>query len=133
VLRKYELLQENKYIDISESGCSSDSAINVKILSGGEQSVSSDQAENVSNNSSMQPDVWANSSTKRPCFPSTGKSGINVDLKDRSNALEYFESFCTPDIAGVISRPTNQCAKKFLENMPNLNYNLGPIAGTGLK
>jgi hypothetical protein len=49
-----ELLQENKYSDISESGCSSDSEINVNISSGGEQSVSSDQAENVSDNSSIQ-------------------------------------------------------------------------------
>jgi hypothetical protein len=49
----YELLQENEF--------SSDSETNVKILSGGEQSVSFDEAENVSDNSSMQPDVWANS------------------------------------------------------------------------
>jgi hypothetical protein len=33
----------------------------VKILSGGEQSVSSDEAENVSNNSSLQPNIWENS------------------------------------------------------------------------
>jgi hypothetical protein len=40
---------------------SSDSEINVKISSGGEQIVSYDEAENVSDNSSMQPDIWANS------------------------------------------------------------------------
>jgi hypothetical protein len=51
----YELLQENEYSDIS------DSEINVKILSGGAESISSHEAENVSNNSSMQPDAWANS------------------------------------------------------------------------
>jgi hypothetical protein len=33
----------------------------VKISSDGEQSVSSDEAENVSDNSSMQPDIWGNS------------------------------------------------------------------------
>jgi hypothetical protein len=53
----YELLQENEYNDISESDCSSDSEINVKILSGGKQSVSFDEAENVSDNRSKQPDV----------------------------------------------------------------------------
>jgi type IV secretory pathway VirB4 component len=57
----YERLQENEYSDISESEYSSDGEINVKILSGGEQTVSSDEAENVSNNSGMQPDVWKNS------------------------------------------------------------------------
>jgi hypothetical protein len=49
----YELLQKNEYNDISESEYSSDSEINVKILSCGEQSVSSDEEENVSDNSSM--------------------------------------------------------------------------------
>jgi hypothetical protein len=41
----YELLRENDYNDMSESEYSSDSEINVKISSGGEQSVSSDEAE----------------------------------------------------------------------------------------
>jgi DNA gyrase inhibitor GyrI len=49
---------------ISDSEYSSDSEINVKISSGGEQSVSSDEAQNISNSSSMQPDVWANSGTE---------------------------------------------------------------------
>jgi hypothetical protein len=51
----YKLLQENEYSDISESEYSSDCEINVKISSGGEQSVNSDEAENVSDSSSMQP------------------------------------------------------------------------------
>jgi hypothetical protein len=54
-----ELLQENEYNDISESEYSSDSEINVKISSYDEQSVCSGEAESVSDNSSMQPDVWA--------------------------------------------------------------------------
>jgi hypothetical protein len=33
----------------------------VNILSGGEQNVSSDEAENVSENSTMQPDLWTHS------------------------------------------------------------------------
>jgi hypothetical protein len=65
----------------------------VNISSGGEQSVSSDEAENVSDNSSMQPDVWANLGAERPCFLFTGKPGTNVDLEDPSNPLEYSELF----------------------------------------
>jgi hypothetical protein len=55
----YELLQENEYSGISYSESSSDSEINVKISLGGKQSVSYDEAENVSNESSFQPDIWA--------------------------------------------------------------------------
>jgi hypothetical protein len=57
----YELLQENESSGTSESEYSSDRKINVKILLGGEQSVSSDEAENVSDDSNIQPDLWANS------------------------------------------------------------------------
>jgi hypothetical protein len=46
----YDMLQENEYSDISESICSSDSEVNVKILSCGEQNISSDEEENVSDN-----------------------------------------------------------------------------------
>jgi hypothetical protein len=69
----YELLQENDYSGTSESEytCSSDSEINVNILSGGEQSVSSDEAENVSDNSSMQHGIWAKSCAEQLCFPFT--------------------------------------------------------------
>jgi hypothetical protein len=63
----------------------------------------------------MQPDVWANSGAEQPHFPYTGKPGINVDLEDPSNPLEYFELFCTPNIVEVIVRETNWYAQKFLE------------------
>jgi hypothetical protein len=43
----YELLQENKYSGISESEYGSDSEINVNISLGDEQSVSSDEKENL--------------------------------------------------------------------------------------
>jgi hypothetical protein len=108
----YEPLQENEYSDISDSEYSSDSEINVNILSGDEQSVSSDGSENVSNNSSMQPDIWANSCAEQPCFPFTDKPGINVDSEDPSIPLEYFELFCMPDIAKVIEK-RNGMPKKF--------------------
>jgi hypothetical protein len=107
----YELLQENECSDISESEYSSDS--DVKILSGGEQSVSSDQPENVSDNNSMQPNVWTNSGAEQPRFPFTGKSGINVYLEEPSNPLQYFELLYTPDIAEVIARETYVCPKIF--------------------
>jgi hypothetical protein len=64
----YELLQDNEYSDTSESEYSSDSEINVNISSGGEQSVSYDEAENVSDDSSMQPHIGANLGARRPCF-----------------------------------------------------------------
>jgi hypothetical protein len=80
-----ELLQKNELSDISQSGYSSDSEINVKLLSHGEPSVSSNEAEYVSHNKSMQPDVWTNSGAQQPRFPFTGKPGINVDSKDPSN------------------------------------------------
>jgi hypothetical protein len=44
----YELLQENEHSDISESVYSSDSEMNVKTSSCGEQSISSDEEQNVS-------------------------------------------------------------------------------------
>jgi hypothetical protein len=59
---------------------SSDSEINVKILSCGGQRVSCDEEENVSDNSSMWHGIWARSGAKQPYFPFTGKPGINVDL-----------------------------------------------------
>jgi hypothetical protein len=66
----------------------------VKSSLAGQQSVSSDEAEDVSKNGSTQPDVWANLGAELPHFPFTSKSGINVDLEDPSNLLEYFELFC---------------------------------------
>jgi hypothetical protein len=57
----HELLHKNTYSDISESKYSSDSEINVKISSCGEQSLSSDVEENVSDNSRMQHGIWGQS------------------------------------------------------------------------
>jgi hypothetical protein len=61
-----ELLEENEYSDISESECSSDSDINVKISSCGEQNVISDEEENVSDES-MKHGIWAKSGDGQPC------------------------------------------------------------------
>jgi hypothetical protein len=72
----YELLQENGCSDMSVSECSSDSEINVKISSCCEQSVSSDEEENVSDNSSIQHGIWTKSGSGRRCFPFTAKPGL---------------------------------------------------------
>jgi hypothetical protein len=40
--------------------------------------------------------TWTAVGFERPRFPFSGKSGINVDLEDRHNPLEYFELFITP-------------------------------------
>jgi hypothetical protein len=88
----YELLQEDECSNVSESEYSRGSEINVKILSCGERSVSSDEEENVSD-SSMQHDIWAKSVAEVPHFPFTGKPSINVDLEYPSNALEYLACF----------------------------------------
>jgi hypothetical protein len=47
-----------------------------------EHSVSSDEAENIREDSSMQPEIWANSGAELPRFAFTGKPGINVDVID---------------------------------------------------
>jgi hypothetical protein len=62
--------------------------------------------------------TWAKPGAERPRFPFTGKPGINVDLEDPSNPLEYLELFHTTNC--VIARETNLYAPKFLENTPNL-------------
>jgi hypothetical protein len=46
-------------------------------------------------------------------FLFTGKHGINVDLEDPSNPLEYLELFCTPEIAEVTARETNRYVQNF--------------------
>jgi hypothetical protein len=84
------------YSPTSESGYGSDSEIKEKMSSCGEQSVSSDEEESVSD-SSVQHGVWAKSGAERPHFPLTGKPGINVYLEDPSNPLEYFGLFRTPE------------------------------------
>jgi hypothetical protein len=106
-------LQENVYSDISESKYSSDSEINVKIISCDVQSVISDEKENVSDNSSTQHGIWAEIGAEQPHLIFTGKLGINVDLEDHSKLVEYFELFCTPEIAEVIAGESNQHAQIF--------------------
>jgi hypothetical protein len=80
----------------------------VKISSCGEESVRSDEEENVSDNSSMQHGIWANSGAERPRFPFTGKPGKNVDVEDPSN----------PPKQGIHQKPDNKSCfprKKILE------------------
>jgi hypothetical protein len=55
------------------------------------KSVTSDE-DNVNDNSSVQHGIWAKSGTELSHFPFTGKPGINTDLKDLRNPLEFFEN-----------------------------------------
>jgi hypothetical protein len=66
----------------------------LKISSWGEQSTSSEEEENVGDNSNMQHAVWAESGAERTHFPLTGKPGIYVDLEDPCKTLEYSELIC---------------------------------------
>jgi hypothetical protein len=113
-------LKENECSDISESECSNDSDMSVKISSCGEQSISCDDEDGVNDNSNLQDDMWTRSGSERPRFPFTGKPGLHVDLEDPSNPLEYFELFCTPEILELIARETTQYAQNFLENAHKL-------------
>jgi hypothetical protein len=69
----HELLQQNKYRDISESKYNSDNEINVNI--------------------SSCRDACVKSGAEQLRFQFTGKPDINVDLEDPSKPLEYFEFF----------------------------------------
>jgi hypothetical protein len=55
----------------------------------------------------MQHGIWVKPGGECPHFPFTGKPGIDVELEDPSNPLEYFKLFCTPEIMEVIVRETN--------------------------
>jgi hypothetical protein len=97
----FELLQENEYCDVSENKYTSDSEIEVKILSSGEQSVISDEKEIVSDNSSMQNGMWADTGAEQP-------------------HLLFTELFYVPEIAEIIAEESNWYAQKFLESTPGL-------------
>jgi hypothetical protein len=62
------VLHEMLHSDISEGVYSSESEINVKIYSCGEQSVRSNEEENVSDGSCMQHGIWAKPGAERPHF-----------------------------------------------------------------
>jgi hypothetical protein len=104
VIRRYYMTLR----DISESQYSSDSEINVKILSCDKQTVNSDEEENFASNSSMQHGIWAKSGAEESHFVFTGRPGINVDLENPSNPWEYFELFFIQEIVEVIARETNR-------------------------
>jgi hypothetical protein len=58
--------------------------------------------------------------TETPCFPFSGKPGINIDLEAWNKPLVYFKLFITPKTATLTSRETNQYAQQFLENKSDL-------------
>jgi hypothetical protein len=77
----------------------------VNISSYGEQCASSDKKENKNDNSVMPHGMWAKSGNEQLCSQLfTGKLGINVNLVEPSNTLEYFELFCAPEIVELIKK-----------------------------
>jgi hypothetical protein len=103
-----------------EGEFSDGSDTNVDISSGSEQRENSDDEGNANDISDMQHDTWTSVGAERQHFPFSGKPGINVDLEDRNNPLEYFGLFITSEIAELISRETNWYAKHFLKNKSDL-------------
>jgi hypothetical protein len=77
----------------------SENSVNILSSSCGKGCVSfyKKKKENVSDNSSRQHGIRAQSDAERPRFPFTGKPGINLDLEDHSNPLEYPE-FCISEM-----------------------------------
>jgi hypothetical protein len=76
-----KLLYNHEPSDISESEFSDDSDMNVNMLSHSEQQATSD-GDSANDNRDMQHDTWTRIDIERPCFPFSGKPGINVDLQD---------------------------------------------------
>jgi hypothetical protein len=70
--------------------------------------------------SDMQQGAWTKLGAEWPCFQFSGKPGLNVDLGDCINLLEYFELCITPEITELISEEINRFPKQLLENAPYL-------------
>jgi hypothetical protein len=92
-------------------------------------SVSCDEEKYVVTTVVLQHGIRGKSGAEQPRYPLTRKPGINVDLEDPSNPLEYYELFCTPEIVEVMVRETNQYAQKCLENTSNLKLRSRAVTG----
>jgi hypothetical protein len=105
-----------------DSDCDGDMV--VKFLSDSEQSDSSDDKDNVNDDSDMQHGTWTKTGAEQPHFPFSGKPDLKVHLEDPNSLLDYFQLLITPDLTELISRETKQYAQQFLENTPNLKIKL---------
>jgi hypothetical protein len=63
-------------------------------------------------NSSMQHGIWAKPGAEQSRFPFTGNPGIDVDLEDPSNSLEYFVLY-TRNYRNNSQRNKSVCPKIF--------------------
>lgn len=63
----------------------------------------------------MQPGTWSSVGKERPPFLFSGQPGLNVQIDDPANPLEFFELFITREICEHISDETNRYAEQFLE------------------
>jgi hypothetical protein len=86
-----ELWNEDKFID--DSDCDGDMV--VKFLSHSKQSDSSDDEDNVNDDSDVQHETWTKVGADQPHFPFSGNPGVNVHFKDPNNLLDYSELLIT--------------------------------------
>lgn len=115
-----EIVNNNDESELSDFEFSEDSdneGINTNNISENEDEADSSDEEV---ETEMQHGTWTNIGKERPRFPFTGKPGLNVEIEDNNNPLEFFELFITPEIAELISRETNRYAQQFIEKNPEL-------------
>jgi hypothetical protein len=98
------LLYNREASDFMESEFSDDSDMNVEMASGSEQRANCDDEGSSNGNSDVRQDTWTLVGAEKQLVPFDGKPGVNVDLEYRSNPLEYFELFISPEITELISR-----------------------------
>jgi hypothetical protein len=63
----------------------------------------------------MQLGTWTKLGTGQPHYPTNGRPGLNGDVKDPNNPIEYSELFIAPVLPQLTSRETNWCAQQFSE------------------
>jgi hypothetical protein len=98
---EFSVNSESEFSDGSD--CVSDMV--VKFLSGSKQSDSSDDKDNVNYDSDIQHGTWTKVGTEWPHFPFSGKPGLNIDIEDPNNLLDYFEFLITPELVKHRNKP----------------------------
>lgn len=73
-----------------------------------------------STNSGNVPFVWTRQKLPFPIFPFTGNAGIQVNINDKEDPLEYFELFVTDELVDLIVKQTNLYAKQYLDSVGTL-------------
>ena len=69
-----------------------------------------------SQNTSQDSTSWTDQpQIDRSAFPFTGNSGVNVNLQNKTNAIEIFESFIKGEIIELIANETNKYAADHID------------------